>query len=62
VPALVRDPQPVEVERLLERRHERGQDVLDEVWEGIYHVVPVPAGSHAHLARQLAVQLGEPAR
>ena len=32
VPTLVRDPQPVEFERLLERRRLLGQDLLDEVW------------------------------
>ena len=35
MPTLVRDPQPVEFEQLLERRRVLGQDLLDEVWEGV---------------------------
>jgi hypothetical protein len=35
---LVRDPQPLEFEALLERRHALGQDVVDEAWEGVYVV------------------------
>lgn len=37
MPTLVRDPQPMEFEALLERRRKLGQDLLDEVWDGIYH-------------------------
>jgi Uma2 family endonuclease len=59
---LVRDPQPVEFERLLERRRQLGQDVLDEVWEGVQHMNPAPAGRHADIAQQLAELLGSPAR
>jgi Uma2 family endonuclease len=62
VPTLVRDPQPVEFERLLERRRKLGQDLLDEVWEGIYHMNPAPAGGHAQIVQQLAVLLDAPAR
>ena len=36
MPTLVRDPQPAEFEALLERRRQLGQDLLDEVWEGVY--------------------------
>ena len=62
MPTLVRDPQPVEFEQLLERRRKLGQDLLDEVWEGVYHMNPVPAGRHAQIVQQLAELLGPPAR
>jgi Uma2 family endonuclease len=62
MPTLVRDPQPVEFERLLGRRRRLGQDLLDEVWEGVYHMNPAPHRRHAHIAQQLAELLGPPAR
>lgn len=62
MPTLVRDPQPAEFEALLERRRRLGQDLLDEVWEGVYVMNPAPHSRHAHVAQQLAELLGEPAR
>ena len=62
VPTLVRDPQPAEFEALLERRRRLGQDVLDEVWEGVYHMNPAPHRSHAYIVQQVAEMLGPPAR
>jgi Uma2 family endonuclease len=62
VATLVRDLAPVEFERLLERRRRLGQGVLDEVWEGVHHMNPAPAGRHADIAQQLAELLGSPAR
>jgi Uma2 family endonuclease len=62
VPTFVRDPQPAEFEALLERRRALGQDLLDEVWEGVYHMNPAPHQRHAHVAQQLAELLGAPAR
>ena len=62
VPTLVRDPQPAEFQTLLERRRELGQDLSDEVWEGVHHMNPAPHRRHAHIAQQLAVILDEPAR
>lgn len=62
MPTLVLDPQPVELVKLIERRQQLGQDVLDEVWEGVYHMNPVPHASHAYVAQQLAEILGPPAR
>ena len=47
MPTLVKDPPPAGFEELLERRRELGQDLLDEVWEGVYHVNPAPAARHA---------------
>src|SRR5579875_1411544 len=51
---LIRDPEPVELARLLERR--------DELWEGVLHMNPPPAYGHQELAQQLAVLLDAPAR
>ena len=58
----MRDPQPAEFEQLLERRHRLGQDLLDEVWEGVYHMNPSPHGRHADVQQQLAEILGPLAR
>jgi Uma2 family endonuclease len=52
----------VQFEALLERRRRLGQDLLDEVWEGVYHLNPAPAGRHADIVSQLAVLLDGPAR
>jgi Uma2 family endonuclease len=62
VPTLVRAPYPVEFEALLDRRRQLGQDLFDEVWEGVYHMNPAPAEQHGDLAQQLAEILGPPAR
>jgi Uma2 family endonuclease len=62
VPTLVQDPQPAEFEALLERRRELGQDLLDEVWDGVYHMNPAPHGRHANIQQQLAVLLDPLAR
>jgi Uma2 family endonuclease len=62
MPTLVRDPQPVEFEQLLERRRQLGQDLLDEVWEGVYHLNPAPAARHAEIVQQIAELLGPLAR
>jgi Uma2 family endonuclease len=62
MPTLVRDPQPPEFEQLLERRQQLGQDLLDEVWEGVYVMNPAPAARHAFVAQQLGELLGPTAR
>jgi Uma2 family endonuclease len=62
MPTLVGDPQPAEFEALLERRRHLGQDLFDEVWQGVYHMNPAPSGRHADVAQQLAVLLDTPAR
>lgn len=62
MPTLVRDPQPAEFEALLERRRGLGQDLLDEVWEGVYHMNPAPNRRHAYIVQQVAELLGPPAR
>ena len=57
MPTLVLDPQPVEIAALIERRRRLGQDLFDEVWDGVLHMNPAPSGRHGKLDRQLAVLL-----
>lgn len=38
-------------QELLERRRQLGQDVLDEVWEGVYVMNPAPSEGHADVAQ-----------
>lgn len=51
-----------EIEAMKERRRRSGLDRLDEVWEGVLHMVPAPSRKHAKVAQQLAELLGLPAR
>lgn len=53
---------PPEVEAYLARRRELGQDLYDEVWEGIYHVAPAAHPWHGYLDNVLAVLLDPYAR
>ncbi|MBV9337298.1 MAG: Uma2 family endonuclease [Solirubrobacterales bacterium] len=62
MPTLVKDPPPAGFEELLARRRELGQDLLDEVWEGVYVMNPAPSEGHADVAQQLAELLGPAAR
>jgi Uma2 family endonuclease len=62
MPTLVLDPAPRELEQMLERRRRSGLHRLDEVWEGVLHMVPAPTGPHAYIAQQLAERLAGPAR
>jgi hypothetical protein len=59
---LVLGSPPPELEALLERRRRAGADRLDEVWEGVRHMVPGPSLEHAHVSQQLAELLGPLAR
>jgi Uma2 family endonuclease len=59
---LVLDPATPELEALKERRRRSGLDRLDEVWEGVLHMVAAPHGRHAKIAQQLAELLGPLAR
>ncbi len=59
---LVLDPYAYELEALMERRRVSGLDRLDEVWEGVLHMVPAPSYEHARLSQQLAEILGPLAR
>ncbi len=56
------DPPPQEIQELMERRRISGIDRMDEVWEGVLHMVPAPTGPHSYLGQQLAEQLAGPAR
>jgi len=61
MPTFVRDPPPAEFRALLERRQRLGQDLFDEVWEGVLHVNPAPSGRHARVEAQLLALLQAPA-
>ena len=62
MPTLVLGAPPPELEALLERRRRAGVDRVDEVWQGVRHVVPGPSIEHADISQQLAELLGPPAR
>ena len=48
---------PPELASLIERRRALGQDLYDEVWEGIRHLGPAPRPVHGYIDRALAVLL-----
>jgi hypothetical protein len=62
MPTLVLGNPPPELEALLERRRQAGADRLDEVWQGVRHLVPRPSLEHARVATQLTLLLDAPAR
>ncbi len=62
MPTLVLGTPPPELEALMERRRRAGADRLDEVWQGVQHMVPGPSLEHARVATQLALLLDAPAR
>jgi Uma2 family endonuclease len=53
MPTLVLGTRPPELEALLERRRRTGADRSDEVWEGVYHMVPGPSHAHGRIESQL---------
>jgi len=55
---VVLDPPTAGLEEVFERRRRSGLDRLDEVWEGVLHMVPAPSYGHARLGQQLAEILG----
>jgi Uma2 family endonuclease len=57
MPTLVHDPQPAELAALIARRQRLGQDLFDEVWEGVLHMNPAPAGGHGQIEKQLVLIL-----
>ena len=59
---LVLGTPPPELKALIERRRRAGADRLDEVWQGVLHMVPGPSFEHAHLSQQLGELLGPLAR
>ncbi|HLM84764.1 MAG TPA: Uma2 family endonuclease [Solirubrobacteraceae bacterium] len=62
MPTLVLDPPPPQLEELLERRRQMGADRHDEVWEGVYHMVPGPNVPHSFIAHRVSMLLDGPAR
>jgi Uma2 family endonuclease len=58
----VRDPEPVELLQLRERRERLDLDRYDEVWVGVLHMNPPPTTEHQYLAQQLAELLTPLAR
>ena len=59
---MILDPRTAGLAELLERRRRSGLDRLDEVWEGVLHMVQAPSDAHADIAQQLAVLLDAPSR
>jgi Uma2 family endonuclease len=51
---IIPDPPPPEVAALLEKRRAAGLDRFDEVWEGVYRMMPAPGAAHRRIDRQLA--------
>jgi Uma2 family endonuclease len=49
---------PPPLETWLERHRALGQDLFDEMWEGVYHVSPAFHPAHARLDHRLARFLG----
>lgn len=62
MPTLVMDPPPREIETFLESRRRLGQDRRDEVWNGVYRIMPNPSRAHMDIQQQLAELLGPAAR
>jgi Uma2 family endonuclease len=55
---LILDPPTSGLDELLERRRRSGLNRLDEVWEGVLHMVPAPNHGHASVETQLMRLLG----
>jgi hypothetical protein len=47
VKTVVVGPPPPELQQLMQRRRSLGLDMFDEIWEGNYHLAPVPGFGHA---------------
>ncbi len=50
---LLPDPPPAEFEALLDRRRRWGADRFDEIWKGVYRVMPAPGYAHRQVEEQL---------
>lgn len=59
---LVLGSPPPELKALGQRRRQAGVDRLDEVWQGVLHMVPGPSLAHALISQQLAELFGPLAR
>jgi Uma2 family endonuclease len=55
---VILDPQPIEIEQLIERRRALGLDRHDEVWEGVYHMSPEGTHEHGQIIARLIIWLG----
>jgi Uma2 family endonuclease len=62
VKTVVLGPRPGVLQDFLDRRRALGQDLFDEVWEGVYHVAPAPHFRHGYVDNLLAVLLGPSAK
>jgi hypothetical protein len=62
VATMVLDPAPADFEACLERRRALGQDRHDEVWQGVYQLLPEARLRRQVIQQQLAVLLGPLAR
>ncbi len=62
VRTLILDPSSAGLNELIERRRRSGLDRLDEIWDGVLHMVPARCREHADLTQQLAELMGAPAR
>ncbi len=62
VRTIVSDPPPAEFQELLERRRRWGADRHDEIWEGVYRMIPAPGEAHWLIDEQLAELLRPLAR
>jgi Uma2 family endonuclease len=62
VKILTTDPPPEVMDEVLARRKALGQDRMDEVWEGVYHMAPLPYPWHAVIQAQLIALLTPAAR
>ena len=59
---VVLGPRPLALEALLAQRRARGQDLFDELWQGVLHVAPAPGAAHGIVAEELAGALRDAAR
>jgi len=62
VRTVVLGQRPAELEAFLDRRRALGQDVFDELWDGVYHVAPASHLWHGYVDHVLAQLLGPSAR
>jgi Uma2 family endonuclease len=58
VRTLVLDPSTAGLEPILELRKRSGLDRMDEIWEGVLHMVPAPNHAHGRIEAQLMRKLG----
>lgn len=51
-------PRPPEIEAIIERRRQLGHDSHDEVWEGVYHMVPYAHSRRSRVETEVQLALG----